>query len=27
LVSPRVKGYDIDDNHLDHVMSKWYKLD
>lgn len=27
LVSPRVKGYDIDANHLDHVMSKWYKLD
>lgn len=27
LVNPRVKGYDIDTNHLDHVMSKWYKLD
>lgn len=24
LVNPRVKGYDIDDNHLDHVQSKWY---
>jgi oligopeptide transport system substrate-binding protein len=26
LVSPRVLNYDIDDNHLDHVMSKWFKL-
>lgn len=26
LVNPRVKGYDIDTNHLDHVMSKWYKF-
>ncbi len=24
LVSPRVQNYDIDDNHLDHVMSKWF---
>ena len=24
LVSPRVLNYDIDDNHLDHVMSKWF---
>lgn len=26
LVNPRVKGYNIDGNHMDHVMSKWYKL-
>jgi oligopeptide transport system substrate-binding protein len=24
LVNPRVKDYDIDDNHFDHVQSKWY---
>lgn len=24
LVSPQVKNYDISDNHLDHVMSKWF---
>ena len=27
LVNPRVKNYDIDDNHLDHVRSQWFKLD
>ncbi len=26
LVSPRVKNYDIEDNHLDHVISKWFKF-
>lgn len=26
LVNPRVKGYEIESNHLDHVMSKWYKF-
>lgn len=26
LVSPRVQNYDIDNNHLDHVMTKWFKL-
>jgi|LauGreDrversion4_2_1035121.scaffolds.fasta_scaffold27266_2 oligopeptide transport system substrate-binding protein len=26
LVSPRVSGYDMDNNHFNHVMSKWYKL-
>ncbi|MCX7971464.1 MAG: ABC transporter substrate-binding protein, partial [Negativicutes bacterium] len=26
LISSRVKGYDPKDNHLDHVMSKWYKF-
>ncbi|TXJ03340.1 MAG: peptide ABC transporter substrate-binding protein [Neisseriales bacterium] len=26
LVSPRVSGYNMDNNHFDHVMSKWYKL-
>jgi oligopeptide transport system substrate-binding protein len=26
LVNPRVKNYDIDDNHLDHVMTKWFQL-
>lgn len=25
-VNPRVKGYTPDTNHLDHVMSKWYKF-
>lgn len=25
LVNPRVKGYTPETNHLDHVMSKWYK--
>lgn len=25
-VNPRVKGYNPDTNHLDHVMSKWYKF-
>lgn len=24
LVNPRVKGYDADNNHFDHVQSKWY---
>ena len=27
LINPRVKGYTMTNNHLDHVMSKWYKLD
>ncbi len=27
MVSPRVKNYDIENNHLDHVMSKWFRLD
>lgn len=27
LVNPRVQNYDIENNHLDHVMSKWFKLD
>ncbi len=27
LVNPRVKGYTMTNNHFDHVMSKWYKLD
>ncbi len=27
LMNPRVKNYDIDDNHLDQVMSQWFKLD
>lgn len=26
LVNPRIKGYEIDNNHLDHVQSKWYHL-
>ncbi|MDD3265724.1 MAG: peptide ABC transporter substrate-binding protein [Burkholderiales bacterium] len=26
LVKPRVQGYNIDNNHFDHVQSKWYKL-
>lgn len=26
LVAPRVGGYNMESNHLDHVMSKWYKL-
>ncbi|RTL10804.1 MAG: peptide ABC transporter substrate-binding protein [Neisseriaceae bacterium] len=26
LVSPKVKGYTPETNHLDHVMSKWYKF-
>ncbi|MEN9945882.1 MAG: hypothetical protein RLZZ293_268 [Pseudomonadota bacterium] len=26
LINPRVKGYEINNNHFDHVMSKWYKL-
>lgn len=26
LVNPRVKGYDADHNHFDHVQSKWYKF-
>lgn len=26
LVNPRVQNYDIKDNHLDHVQSKWFKL-
>lgn len=26
MISPKVKGYDIKDNHLDHVQSKWYKF-
>ena len=26
LVSPKVKGYNPDSNHLDHVMSKWYRF-
>ena len=26
LVDPRVKGYTPETNHLDHVQSKWYKL-
>jgi len=26
LVNPKVKGYDIKNNHLDHVQSKWYKF-
>lgn len=26
VVKPKVKGYDIDDNHLDHVMTKWFKF-
>lgn len=25
-INPRVKGYTPDTNHLDHVMSKWYKF-
>ena len=25
LVSPRISGYNIESNHLDHVMSKWYR--
>lgn len=25
LVSPQVQNYQINDNHLDHVMSKWFK--
>lgn len=27
LINPRVKNYTPDTNHLDHVQSKWYKLD
>ncbi len=27
LVNPRVKNYNIDNNHLDHVKSQWLKLD
>lgn len=26
LVNPRVKGYTPETNHLDHVMSKWYRF-
>ena len=26
LVKPEVKGYNPDTNHLDHVLSKWYKF-
>lgn len=26
LVKSRVQGYNIDNNHFDHVQSKWYKL-
>ncbi len=26
LVSPRVKGYNIEKNNLDHVMTKWFRL-
>lgn len=26
LVSPKIKGYVPETNHLDHVMSKWYKF-
>lgn len=26
LISPVVKGYDIDDNHLDHVQTKWFSF-
>jgi oligopeptide transport system substrate-binding protein len=26
LLSPKVKGYTPETNHLDHVMSKWYKF-
>ena len=26
LVNPKVKNYDIEDNHLDHVMTKWFQL-
>ena len=26
LVNPRVKNYDIDDNHLDHVKSQWLSI-
>ncbi len=26
MISPKVKGYNIKDNHLDHVQSKWYKF-
>jgi oligopeptide transport system substrate-binding protein len=26
LVSPKVKNYQINNNHLDHVLSKWYKF-
>lgn len=26
LVKPRVQGYIIQDNHLDHVMTKWFSL-
>jgi oligopeptide transport system substrate-binding protein len=26
LVNPRVKNYDIENNHLDHVMTKWFQL-
>lgn len=26
LVNPRIKNYDIDDNHLDHVKSQWFRL-
>lgn len=27
LVSPRIKGYEIEKNYFDHVLSKWYKLE
>lgn len=26
LVNPRIKGYEIEKNHLDHVKSKWYSF-
>ncbi len=26
LVNPKVMNYDIEDNHLDHVMTKWFQL-
>lgn len=26
LINPKVKGYEIEGNHLDHVQSKWYKF-